>query len=170
MRRWPVLLVGMMGSGKSTVGLVLAGRLGVPYVDNDEQVREVTGRTVPQIARTDGVAGVRAVEADYLRALVAHPEPVVAGVPAGVVLDPTLRVLLRTGGFTVWLRARPATLAARVGAGAGRPWLAGDPERVLATMAAERADWYAESARLVVDVDDLTADQVADQIMTALDT
>ncbi|HEY9473751.1 MAG TPA: shikimate kinase, partial [Mycobacteriales bacterium] len=79
MSRWPVLLVGMMGSGKSTVGLLLAERLGVPYVDNDEQVREVTGRTVPQIAQAEGLAGVRAAEADYLRALLAHPDPMVAG-------------------------------------------------------------------------------------------
>jgi len=168
MSRWPVLLVGMMGSGKSTIGLLLAERLGVPYVDNDEQVREATGRTVPQIAQAEGLAGVRAAEADYLRALLAHPDPMVAGVPAGVVLDPALRALLRAEGFTVWLRARPATLAARVGAGAGRPWLAGDPERVLATMDAERADLYAESARLVVDVDDLTAEQVTDQIVAAI--
>ncbi|HEX5495562.1 MAG TPA: shikimate kinase [Mycobacteriales bacterium] len=167
MSRWPVLLVGMMGSGKTTVGRIVAARLGVSYLDNDVQVRQATGHTVPQIAETAGSVGVRAAEADYLRSVLDHAEPVVAGVPAGVVVDPALRALLRTGGFTVWLRARPSTLAARVGTGAGRPWLDDDPERVLAALDTQRAGWYGEVAEVVVDVDDLTADQAADRIVAA---
>lgn len=169
MTRWPVLLVGMMGSGKSTVGRLVAERLGVPYLDNDDEVRRATGRTVPQIAEAEGQAGVRAAEADYVRAVVSHPDRVVAGVPGGAVVDRELRPLLRTGGFTVWLRARPSTLAARVGSGEGRPWLDDDPERVLAAMAAQRSGWYAEVASLVVDVDDLSAEQVADRVVAAVD-
>jgi len=163
--RWPVLMIGMMGSGKTTVGRLVAERLGVPYLDNDEEVHRVTGRTVPEIAEAEGPAGVRAAEADYLRGVLAGRKPAVAGVPGGVVIDPELRAALRAGGFPVWLRARPATLAARVGTGAGRPWLDEDPERWLAAMDAERAGWYAEVARLIVDVDDLPADQVAEKIV-----
>lgn len=166
--RWPVLLAGMMGSGKTTVGRLVAERLGVRYLDNDAEVRRATGRTVPQIAEAEGQAGVRAAEADYVRAVVSRPDRVVAGVPGGAVLDPELRALLRAGGFTVWLRARPSTLAARVGSGAGRPWLEGDPERVLAAMDAERAGWYSEVASMVLDVDDLTAEQAAARVVAAV--
>ncbi|HZD64637.1 MAG TPA: shikimate kinase, partial [Acidimicrobiales bacterium] len=86
-----VLLVGMMGSGKTTVGHLLAGRLGWPYRDSDQQVQEETGQTVPEIFASRGEAAFRAEEAAVLADAVQRQGPTVVGVAGGAVLDPVNR-------------------------------------------------------------------------------
>src|SRR5437868_9085836 len=122
-----VVLVGMMGSGKTTVGRRLAQRLGWRYLDSDEQVEKDTGRTVPEIMASDGEQAFRAEESRALADAVDAPGPLVLSAAGGTVLDPKNRELLRRAGTVVWLRARPDTLVARVGDGAGRPLLSPDP-------------------------------------------
>jgi shikimate kinase len=163
-----VLLIGMMGSGKSTTGRTLAVRLGATYLDSDEQVEAATGRTVPEILRSDGEAAFRLEESQALqRALEADP-PVVVAVAGGAVLDPVNRQRIADGGTVVWLRAAPPTLARRVGGGHSRPLLDGDPAGNLARLDAERRPLYAELADVVVDVDDLTPEAVADAIVAGM--
>lgn len=163
-----VILVGMMGAGKTSIGQRLANRLGWRYLDSDEQVERNTGRTVPEIFETDGEAAFRREEARALAEATAGAEPSVVSAAGGSVLDAGNRELMRRAGPVVWLRAEPATLAARVGSGAGRPLLAPDPAAALPRLDAERRPLYAEVADVVVDVDDLTPDEVVDRILSEL--
>jgi shikimate kinase len=159
-----LLLVGMMGAGKTTVGRLVAERLHRPYRDSDAMVEEATGRTVPELFASDGEAAFRAAESDALRRAVVPP-PAVISVAGGAVLDPANRVLLAESGTVVWLRAEPSTLAGRVGDGGGRPLLAPDPTAALAELDAVRRPLYAEVADAVVDVDGLEAAQVAEVVL-----
>lgn len=165
-----MVLVGMMGSGKTTVGRRLAERWGVPFLDSDEQVEARTGRTVAEIFRDDGEAAFRTLEAEALtEALAARPVGVVAAA-GGVVLAEGNRSTLVDGATVVWLRADPAVLAARIAAADDdhRPLLDDDPAVVLRRLDAERRELYAEVADVVVDVDHRTPTQVAGMVEAAL--
>jgi shikimate kinase len=160
-----VLLIGMMGAGKTTVGEAVASRLGWDYRDSDADVMAATGRTVPELFATDGEAAFRQAESEVLARACASPEPSVISVAGGAVLAEVNRTLLARSGTVVWLRARPQTLAARVGDGAGRPLLEDDPLGALTRLNAERAPLYQALADLIIDVDDLSADAVASTIV-----
>jgi len=167
-----VYLVGMMGAGKSTIGPLVAGRLGRRFVDTDALVEDEAGATVGQVFATQGEPAFRAIE----RAVVAEAggtgPPAVVAVGGGAVLDERNCEVMRRGRAVVWLRARPATLAARVDDGPVRPLLAepggAGPEAVLERLSAERAPRYATLATMTVDVDGRTPEDVADEIVAAL--
>lgn len=163
-----ILLVGMMGAGKTTVGRALAQRFGWPYLDSDEEVRRRTGRTVPQIFAELGEAAFRAEESAVLAEACASPHPVVVSVAGGAVLDPGNRELLARSGQVVWLRASLATLTQRVGDGRTRPLLGDDPAAALARLYPERARIYEEVAAVVVDVDGVPTDRVVDRVAQAV--
>ena len=162
-----VLLVGMMGAGKTTVGQALAHRLGAAYFDSDRQVERRTGLTVPEIFAERGEAAFRAEEREALVEAIGSEGPVVVSVAGGAVLDAENRRMVREGGTVVWLRADVETLAARVGAGAGRPLLGDDPAAALAQLYEVRRPVYAEVADVVVDVDDLTPEEAVERILAA---
>jgi len=160
-----ILLVGMMGAGKTTTGRQVAEKLGWDYLDSDVEVEKKTGLTVPALFARDGEVAFRDAEAEVLRAACARTDPAVVSVAGGAVLRPENRDLLRTCGRVIWLRARPATLAARVGDGAGRPLLDGDPAAALRALDAVRRPLYAEVADETIDVDDLSPGEVAARII-----
>jgi shikimate kinase len=160
-----VVLVGLMGSGKSTVGRLVAARLGRPFVDSDEQVEVATGRSVREIWRTDGEEAFRRHEAEALAAAVQQERPSVIAAAGGTVLDAGNREVLREAGVVVWLQADPAVLAERAVSGDHRPLLDDDPVGVLARMSDERGDLYREVATHVVDVAGRSADEVADEVV-----
>jgi shikimate kinase len=160
-----ILLVGMMGAGKTTIGKLVAQHLGWDYLDSDAEVEEETGLTVPELFARDGEGAFRNAEARALRRGCASAHPVVISVAGGAVLRADNRTLLASCGRVVWLRARPETLAARVGDGAGRPLLNGDPARALQMLDQVRRPLYAEVADEIIDVDDLAPAQVAARIV-----
>ena len=164
-----VLLIGMMATGKTTVGRAVAARTGWPYVDNDELVVQDTGLSARDLLARDGEPALRSAESRVLATLLALPEPLVAGVPGGVVLDPADRARLRTGGHVVWLRATVPTLVERVGDASDRPWLGDDPAAALARLAAMRGPLYAEVATQVVDVDGRAPDDLAAEIVALVE-
>ncbi len=161
-----ILLVGMMGAGKTTVGQALARRLGYPYLDSDEEVQRQSGQTVREIFETRGEAAFRALEKQALAQAVTSLGPVVVSVAGGAVLDPDNRRRMRQAGLVVWLRASLQTLARRVGAAQGhRPLLGEDPLAALTRLYQQRRPLYAQVADLVIDVDLLTPEQVVEQVL-----
>lgn len=162
-------MLGLMATGKTTVGRLLAERLSARYLDNDELVRLATGTALEELRRQEGEAGLRTAESQALTAALQLPAPAVAGVAAGVVLDPVDRDRLATTDATVvWLRARPETLARRVAGGGDRPWLRPNPLAAYQRMVRERYAVYEAICDLTVDVDDRTPEQVVDAIMVYL--
>ena len=164
-----VLLVGMMGTGKSTVGAALSSRLGWPYLDNDALLERTTGTTAPRLLEEQGSEALTAAESRVLTLMLGMPGPMVGGVPGGVVLDPVDRSrLAEAAAHVVWLRTSVAVLARRIGSGAGRARLGDDPAGALRKLAAERNAFYEEVADQVVDTDTLPAGAIAKLVVEAL--
>ncbi|HWE55334.1 MAG TPA: shikimate kinase [Acidimicrobiales bacterium] len=163
-----VLLIGMMGAGKTTTGRLLADRLSWRYLDSDDQIEQETGRTVPEIWKADGEAAFRREESRVLAEACATADRVVVSVAGGAVLDRGNRDLIATSGLTVWLRADVGTLARRVGSGTGRPLLEGGPVAALRRLSAEREPLYAELADMAFDVDRMSPPQVVDAIVAGM--
>jgi shikimate kinase len=162
-----LLLVGMMGSGKSTVGRIIAAQLGWAYLDSDDEVEKRTGSSVAEIWRAEGEEAFRAEESRVLAEALSGTGTAVVSVAGGTVLDPANRALIRSAGTVVWLRTQVGTLAERVGDGAGRPLLAGDPPAALERLLAQRRPFYEEVADIVVDTDGLDAVAVAEMVLAA---
>ena len=163
-----VLLVGLMATGKSTLGQAVAAQTGWPCIDNDAVLERTTGSTAAQLLAEHGVDRLRSAESDVVTILLSMPGPYVAGVAAGTVLDPGDRERLRAGGHVVWLKTSVPTLVRRVSKGTGRAWLDEDPEAVLTAMAAEREPLYEAMAHQVLDMDRLTVAQAARQVVEAV--
>ena len=162
-----VLLVGMMGAGKTTVGQAVSALTGWRYLDNDELVEWATGHPTPELLADADETTLRRVEAAALDVALSVDPPVVAGVAAGVVVDPQARRRMREGSFVVYLRAPVSVLVERVGSGEGRPWLDGDPLTAMTRLSAGREELYVEVADLVLDVDQLTPEETAARIVGA---
>ena len=159
-----VYLVGMPGSGKSTVGREVAGRLGVPFVDLDEEIERRSGSSVSAIFASEGEAAFRAMEARELVGASRH-DPSVVACGGGVVLEPANRIALRNTGTCVYLDVPIEVLQARVEPASDRPLIRaeGDLERLLA----EREPLYREFAAHVVDASG-DPGEVADAIVEEL--
>jgi shikimate kinase len=160
-----LVLVGLMGSGKTTVGREVARRLGRPFLDSDDQIEAGEGRTVREIWTTDGEPAYRRLEARVLTDAVTATEPSVIAAAGGVVLDPANRERLRRAGAVVWLDGAPETLAARAASGDHRPLLDGDPVATLRSMSIDRRSLYEEVADHVVDVTHRSPDEVVERVL-----
>lgn len=160
-----IWMVGMMGSGKSTVGAVLAERLGWDLIDTDALIEEGAGRRISDLWQDQGEAAFRAREAQAIEDVAGMSGPQVVSVGGGAVLDATNRARMSQSGLVVWLRADVRTLAARIGTGETRPALGGDPDTTLARVDESRRVHYEDVADLVVDVDDVDPGQAATTII-----
>jgi len=147
-----VVLVGLMGSGKTTVGKKVAKLIGHRFVDADVELEARTGRSVASWF-TDGEPAFRAAEANLLEDLLADPSPLVVGAGGGVVVTEANRRRLQEHDVTaVYLHGTPEFLASRVQAKAHRPLLSDDPLTVMQSMYRERDGWYREVADAIVEV------------------
>lgn len=150
-----VVLVGLPGVGKSTVGRRLAKELGRPFADVDEQIELAAGATVPVIFAEQGEAAFRRTEAAVLSDLLGRPSPLVIAAGGGIVTGAANRAQL-AGAHVVWLQASARFLAARTDP-THRPLLAGGARRALDRLMAERAALYEAVADVAVDVESFHA-------------
>lgn len=161
-----LVLVGMMGAGKSTVARIASERLGRRVLDSDAMIEAATGRTVREIFASDGEAAFRAMETQVLLDALADPEPVIIAAAGGVVLSAVNRRALRdSGAQVVWLCADPATLLDRVRSGGHRPLLDSDPSGTLQRMFVEREPLYREVADVIVSVDNRSISDVVEAVL-----
>ncbi|MEO7555465.1 MAG: bifunctional shikimate kinase/3-dehydroquinate synthase [Acidimicrobiales bacterium] len=149
-----VVLVGLMGVGKTTVGRRVGRLLDRDFVDADAALEAREGRTVRDLFTLEGEGALRAVETEVLAQLLAHDEPQVIAAGGGVVVTPANRKLLGAAGVcVVWLHGDAQFLASRATRKDSRPLLDGDDAAAtLERLATEREPWYREVADIVVDV------------------
>ena len=163
-----ILLVGMMGSGKSTIGRLLAQATGWPYVDNDELVRRSHGTTARRILAERGEGPMRAAESEALALGGRTPAPALIGVAAGTILEASDRARLRDGGVVVWLRADADVLESRAMGAEHRPFIDAAGGSWISQAVEEREPLYASVADVVVDTGRQEAEASAKAVLEAL--
>jgi shikimate kinase len=164
-----LVLIGLMGAGKTTVGRRCAARLGREFVDTDDVVTLNAAMAIEDIFRTGGEVHFRELERVAVADVCASPAPLVISCGGGAVLEPENRRVLRASGVVVWLRAPVAVLAARVGDGPSRPLLAGDPAAALGRLEKLREPMYESAAHCIVDTEVLDHEAVADAVIAAFE-
>ena len=147
-----MVLVGLPGAGKTSVGRRLAKELDRPFADADEQLELTAGHTIPRIFRERGEEAFRQMETDVLSDLLGRPLPIVIAAGGGTIIHERNRVLLRRHAVVVWLRASAEFLVGRTDP-TYRPLLAEDPLAAYARLETERTGLYAEVSDAVVDVE-----------------
>lgn len=158
--------MGVPGSGKSTVGGVLAERLGVSLRDTDRDIETAVGKPISDIFVDDGEAHFRALERAAVAAAIAEHDGVLA-LGGGAVLDEGSRALLKHQK-TVWLQVSAAGGAKRVGLDVPRPVLLGNVRGQLAALVVERSPLYAEVATITLETDTRTPAEVAELVIEEL--
>lgn len=165
-----VVLVGLMGAGKSAVGRRLAGRLGLPFVDADTEIEAAAGCTIEEIFRRDGEAIFRQGERRIIARLLGERPVHVLATGGGAFMDPDTRAVIRSRAVSVWLRADLEMLLHRTARRGNRPLLKqGDPREILQRLMDVRYPVYAE-ADITVDSDERPPEQTADRVVAALES
>lgn len=166
--RRSIVLVGMMGVGKSSIGRRLAARLAIPFVDADSEIEKAAGMSIADIFARHGEADFRGGEARVIaRLLEGGPQVLATG--GGAFMNPNTRDNIKAKGVSIWLRADIDVLLRRINKRKNeRPLLqTDDPEETLRTLLAQREPTYAQ-ADLTVQSRDVSHDNIVADIMTAL--
>src|SRR6185369_285351 len=162
-----LVLVGLMGAGKSAIGKRLAQRLGLPFVDADHEIEQAAGCSIEEFFAKHGEAAFREGERRVMARLLEQP-PQVLATGGGAFMDPFTRALVRDKAISVWLRAELEVLLDRVQRRANRPLLKqGDPREVLERLIALRYPVYGE-ADITVDSRDVPAERTTQDVLDAL--
>ncbi len=162
-----IVLIGFMGSGKSTVGRVLHKRLGYPLLDMDSVIEQRAGKPITEIFAQQGEAAFRDMETALLEELMERTaDRRIISTGGGIVVREGNRPLLRKLGYVVWLHAPVEVILERTGKNRDRPLLhTVDPAERVRTLMEERKPWYRETAHLRVDVAGLDCDELASGIL-----
>lgn len=160
-----IVLVGAPGSGKTTVGTLLAESLGLPFVDVDARIVETAGKLIAEIFADEGEPVFRELEAEHTAD--ALTEPGVISLGGGAVVQERVRALL-AGRTVVWLVVSASEAAGRVGLNQARPLLLGNVRATLVRLLNERTPVYRSVASIEVATDHLTPEQVRDRILEEL--
>jgi shikimate kinase len=165
--RRSVVLVGMMGAGKSSVGRRLAGRLDLPFVDADTEIEKAAGMSIPEIFSSHGEPYFRAGEARVIaRLLEGGPQVLATG--GGAFMNAETRAAIRANGLSVWLRATLDVLNRRIKRRTDRPLLKdSDPTETLRRLIEERYPVYAQ-ADLTVESREVPHETIVDEIVAGL--
>jgi shikimate kinase len=165
--RRPIVLVGMMGAGKTTVGRRLAARLGRHFIDSDEEVERAAGMSIEDIFAKHGEADFRAGEARVIARLLKEDD-LVLGTGGGAFMNPDTRALIKASAVSVWIKADFELLFQRVQRRSNRPLLKTDnPRETLKALIEKRYPTYAEADVTVISTD-VPQDQVASEVIDAL--
>lgn len=163
-----IVLIGMMASGKTTVGRLVADALGRPFIDTDDVIEGEEGRTIAEIFATEGERRFRAIEAEVVRWVSALRGQVIA-VGGGAILDPASATLLRGTGDLVWLDAPISALVMHLTADGqdSRPLLAegADLHRTLDRLRNDRHDAYTRAATVRIDTQGRPPEVLADEVL-----
>jgi shikimate kinase len=163
----PIVLIGMMGAGKTTVGRRLAARLGRHFVDSDEEIEKAAGMTIEEIFRTRGEADFRAGEVRVISRLL-QDRGIVLGTGGGAFVNPETRALVKRTAVSVWIKADFELLFQRVSRRSNRPLLkTANPRETLQALIEARYPIYGEADVTVVSRD-VPQDQVATEVIDAL--
>lgn len=162
-----IVLVGMMGAGKTTVGRRLANRLGRRFIDSDEEVEKAAGMSIEDIFKAHGEADFRAGEAKVIARLL-REDAMVLGTGGGAFMNPETRALVKEAAVSVWIKADFELLFARVSRRSNRPLLkTANPRETLKALIEARYPTYAEADVTVVSRD-VPQEQVASDVINAL--
>jgi len=141
----PIVLVGMMGVGKTTIGRRLAPKLGLPFHDADEEIEHAAGMKVSDLFERHGEEYFRQGEAQVIRRLLEGP-PLVLATGGGAVLNKATRQHIKKHALSIWLRAPIPTIVERASRRPTRPLLkTGDPEEIIRNLLEQRSPFYAEA-------------------------
>lgn len=159
-----------MGTGKSTIGRLLAARLHIPFADLDEAIVARAGKSIPRIFSEDGECIFRSLEGEVLAELCADEEAKVLATGGGAILSAPNRKRVQQAGPVIWLHAAVETLASRVEGDDNRPLLHGvDPLLKARELNRKRAPYYEQCANFKVDTGALDAEQAVDAIAAFLE-
>lgn len=165
--RRPIVLIGLMGAGKSTVGRRLAKKLHVKFIDSDDEIEKAAGCTIEDIFELYGEAEFRKGERRVMERLL-DKGPMVLATGGGAFMTPAIRKQVLAKGTAVWLKAGLDILAERTSRRGGRPLLKqDDPRKTLERLINERYPVYAQ-APIIIDTDTETLDSTVDKIVAAL--
>lgn len=163
-----VVLVGLMGAGKTSIGRRLAARLDLPFRDADHEIEAAAGCTIPEFFERHGEAEFRRGEQKVIARLLTEEPVHVLATGGGAYMDPVTRRLIREHAISIWLRAGLDLLVERTGRRNNRPLLRrDDPRRVLARLMEERYPVYAE-ADIAVDSDEAPPEAATTRVLEAL--
>lgn len=164
----PLVLVGLMGAGKSSIGRRLAQRFGVPFADADTEIEKAAGRTIPEIFEAFGEEEFRNGERRVIRRLIESGGPRVLATGGGAFMADDTRALIKECGTSLWLKADFETLFERVSKRSNRPLLkTADPKATLRDLMARRYPIYAE-ADIVVETRRVPIEETVDNVYHAI--
>lgn len=164
-----IILIGFMGSGKTTVGLKLSYRMRIPVEDTDKLIEQREGKSISRIFEEEGEEAFRGMETALLEEIGNRKYVRIISVGGGTPVRPENRKLLKKCGVVVYLRIRPETVYERLKDDTTRPLLQCDnPLQKIRTLLEARSDAYEECADLVIDVDDRDMDDILDTLAAEL--
>lgn len=168
--RHAIVLVGLMGSGKTSVGKRIAQELGYEFADSDDLVASATGKSVRDIFSQDGETVFRKYESDAIRSTLADGKsPIVLATGGGAVISSENRTFISDhASHVVWLDASVEDLVVRTKSGVARPLLDGDASKTLQSLSEQRSAWYEEIATLRVDTRGKSVTKVCSAVLEAI--
>ena len=156
-----LILIGFMGTGKTTIGKDVAKSLGFRFVDTDELICRKAGKSVPKIFEEDGEAAFRLIETEILEEYGNMTDQVIS-TGGGIVTEKRNHILLHQAGYVVWLKASPETIFDRVSRNKNRPLLqVDDPLQTIKEMLEGRMELYDAIDDLSINTDKLTLEEIA---------
>lgn len=165
--RRPLVLVGLMGAGKSKIGRQISTDFEIPFIDTDDEIEKVAGMSIAAIFDLYGEDKFRAIEAREIKRLL-EGKPAVISTGGGAYMQQETRQIINQLGLSIWLKAAPETLAGRISNTDSRPLLKGkDPVKVLQELAKQRYPIY-QNAELVIDTDGLSLTKAIEKVKTTI--